>query len=491
MASLCLWGLLAVTAPSASGIGSPQNDQAAQVRPAQPRPTATPARAGSEQNSADPVDRPPAEPQESSIITKPQDPTRLVLPAAPLDEEAKFARFDKLGEPGLTSGFPGTADTLIRDLGGIRSWLADRDISFQIRDLTIGYLRLSDTGQPRNPERYQGQRTNFSSNTATGTVTIGLGRFGLTDTSLTASAVSYITTFRPNGGDTLRLRTLYLYHSALGGKLEMKAGYLDNIFEYAGLFTGGSPVLTSGLGGLIPVQGGLTADPIATPGANVTLHIKGGAYVKGGVQRSSSPYGRLAEVEANHSGFDIGVPGARLMTLGEVGWRRKATADEKQFWLRMGGIYNGSHYNRFDGRGTSHNQVFYVAGDRQLWRKEGAKPATGVYAGLSFFYAPAAVNIFAKNVEARLYATGLWSLRPSDTISFKANYNDFGNPAVRSARNSGLHANSQQLSLELDYSAHLHNGVYALPSVSYVIHPSYIGDYKPAWIFSLNLTTLY
>jgi hypothetical protein len=410
-------------------------------------------------------------------------------PAATPD--IKFKLFDSLGEKGMTSSFPGSADTILRDLGGFRSALAEQDIGFEMRNSTILIGSLTDTGQPRSPQRYNGQRLTMQSNSMAATLTFGLDRLGLGDTALSVGGIWYTTTFRPNSPSTLNLRALSVYHKALNGRLEIKAGYITNLFEYAGLFTGGSPVLASGVAGLIPIQAGLSAEPISTPAINVTVHGDRGFYVKGGVQRSVSPRGRISEVEEGRNGFRFSAPGAGALTIGEVGIQRPAGPDGKQMWLRAGGFTNNSDFQRFDGTGVDSNEVFYAAADFQLSQPDGRAPARGWYAGASAFGGRESVNLYTKSVEARVYGIGVIPSRPSDVLSAKVTWNKFGDPAVAQARAGGEYANEDQWTVNLNYSAHAANGVIIVPSLSYLDHPSFIGDFKPAVLASMTAFLLF
>ncbi len=179
-----------------------------------------------------------------------------------------------------------------------------------MRSANIFVAQLNDTGQPRRPQRYNGQRFTLQSSTNSMNLSWRADKLGLPNTTVTAGVVAFASSLRLNAPNTIRLRTLSVHQRPFVGKLEIKAGYLSNVYEYVGLFTSGGPVLAAGLGGLIPIQAGLSGDPVAAPGVNVTIHGQRGLYAKAGIQRSVSPFGRPFEIEATPGGFQFGAPGA-------------------------------------------------------------------------------------------------------------------------------------------------------------------------------------
>jgi carbohydrate-selective porin OprB len=399
--------------------------------------------------------------------------------------------FDSLAEPGVTTTFPGARDSLLGDLGGYRSALARENIGVSIRSSTVIMTGLKDTGQPRSPQLYNGQRFTLQNSGTVANFSWRMDKLNLPDTTLTVGGIAYFSSFDQNAPNNVSLRALSIHQRLFGGKVEVKAGYISNLYEFAGLFTGGSPVLATGLAGLVPIQAGMSGDPVSTPAINMTVNGTRGLYLKVGLQRSVSPRGRPYEVEHNRNGFRFGATGAGALTIAEVGVRRPATKDGHQIWLRAGAFTNSSDYTLFNGGGTASNQVVYGAADLQVAKVDPARPAAGFYVGGSAFWGDPSVNIFTQSYEARTYAIGVLPSRPRDTISLKLTYNKFS-PDARSARNrAGIYANKDQTNISLAYSAHVRSGAYFIPAFSYIRHPSFIGNFKDAVLLSSTFYFLF
>lgn len=413
-------------------------------------------------------------------------------PAAPLSateaEAAKFKRFDQLAEPGLTTLVPGSADSILRDVGGFRSWLAEHDIGLQARLTAVGVYNPLETGQPRNPQRYNGQRPTLQFQATNVIGTFGLGKIGLPNSRLIIGYNSQLTSFDPNGKNTVGVRNLAYYQSFSDGAIELKFGIMPNYYEFVGLFAGGSPILSSGLTGLIPIQAGLSADPVSTPTANMTFHFEKGAYVKLGLQRSTPPAGTNYELEQRRFGLAFTMKDAGPMAIAEIGVKRPSSKGGKQIWVRAGGMYNQSNYTRFDGRGTAANQTLYGAADFQVTQPDLARPGKGFYAGASAFWAPDSVNTMTQFYEGRVYQIAPFEARPLDSVAMRVGYTKYSSDAIHSNRLRGLEANNHQFSVTGSYTFHVTQGVYLTPAAAYLENPSFIGRFKDA----LNLSgTLY
>lgn len=404
------------------------------------------------------------------------------------DDAAKYRRFDALAEPGLTTSVPGSADSLLRDAGGVRSMLAEHDIGIQARLSMVGLYNPLDTGQPYAPQRYNGQRPTLQYQATNIVTTIGLDKFGLADAKLILGYNSQITTFRPNGQNTVGFRNIALYQSFADNKIELKLGIMPNYYEWVGFFVGGSPVLASGLTGLIPIQAGLSADPAATPAVNLTFHAKRGGYLKLGVQRSTAPAGTPYELDHNGPNVAFKMKDAGPLYIGEVGVKRPASKDGKQIWVRAGALYNDSNYTRFDGQGTAANKTVYGAADFQLTQPDRAQPSHGVYAGASVFWAPSNVNSMTQFYEGRVYHLGPFASRPLDSVALRVGYTKYSDDAQTANAAQQIYANDHQFSVTGSYTFHATHGLYLTPGVAYIKNPSFIGRFKDA----LNLSgTIY
>lgn len=392
----------------------------------------------------------------------------------------KFTHFDSLTEPGLTTSLPPQIDTILGDKGGLRSWLAERDMGVQLSTITIVADDLTSSGQPRSPQRYNGQRATLQQQTVVLTSTFGLASLGLPNAKFILSGLGLRTSFRPNGPSTGTIRTFAYYQNFLNGAIEVKAGWITNYLEFVGLFTGGSLTSSNGLSALIPIQVGLSADPVPTPSLNVTVNAKNDMYAKLGLQRSTSPRGTAYEVNNNDFGLRFSQSDAGMLKIAEFGLRRMASTENRYAWIRAGAIYNASDYKRFIGQGTSDNKAAYVAADVQITQRSQTMPSRGLYLGASVFAAPSDVNVYTRTVELRAFDVGLFDSRPMDTAALRVVYNRFSDQARRASESAGLFANSSQLQVIASYSARLGPGAYIIPAITYSNHPSFIGDFNQA-----------
>lgn len=404
----------------------------------------------------------------------------------------KYAYIDQFMEPGTTTTFPGSEDSLFQDAGGYRTWLADRGIAIRTVPSVSVVDNFLSSGQPRNPQRFNGQRPTLQLAAQNINLTWRMDQLGLPDTQLIVAVNNTFTSYNANGINSAYIRNLALYQKFFDGRLTVKAGITQNYYEYIGFYVGGSPILAAGIAGLLPIQAGLGADPSNVPVVNVTAYGSRGKYVRVGIQRSMSPEGINGEVRRRSGLFDIDITqhGTKPLYIGEVGVRRLSKPGERQIWLRAGGFYNETQYTRFDGRGTRSNAALYALADRQLTQPDPAAPAKGLYVGASAYWVRESVNPSTLSFEGRAFVVGPFASRPKDTAALRATWVKFSDDARRMNLAQGLHANKDQLTIAASYSARLYHGVYAVPALSYVNHPSFVGGYKPALIGALSLSVL-
>lgn len=401
-----------------------------------------------------------------------------------------FARFDALGEPGLSIMYPSSSDSFLGDKGGWRSKLADHDMSLTIRSTTVlNYDMLQNN--PNNPQAYAGQKPTVQSYSTYATLTSGLASWGLPNSKLILGGISFGSTWSASQGKTElrpKINKLAYYQSFNDKAVEIKAGYLVNYLEFIGVFTGGSPMLSTGLSSLVPIEVGLSADPAPAPTFKITLNGPDGLYYKGGVQRSSSPLGQ--EYQAGHDGglnLKWSARRAKPLYINEFGVNRQAgPGDQRMTWLRGGFIYNTSDYTRFDDGKYKDNYGVFALGDYQVYQPYAFAPYRGIMLGGSAFYADPDVNVISQYYEARLYTVGLFESRPNDGMTFNVNHSVYSSKARDSVAYRDINTPGGQLQATVSYTAHVMNGLYLSPNLSYIHHPAF-GDYNDALTVGLNL----
>jgi porin len=154
-------------------------------------------------------------------------------------------------------------------------------------------------------------------------------------------------------------------------------------------------------------------------------------------------------------------------------------------------MYNSSAFKstvvpdtRIDG-----NWGYYFLADRQIWQIDplpGGVSKRGIYAGFSAIYAPPDRNTISAYLEGRIYAMGLLSSRPDDTISLVATDTIFSHYLVDSAILKKQLAHSDTKSVTVSYSAHVTNGVYLSLGLGYINNPTSV-TYTPTTGHALNV----
>lgn len=402
---------------------------------------------------------------------------------------ADFARFDALGEPGLSIIYPPSSDSFLGDIGGWRSKLADHDMALEMRSTTVLNYDVLQRN-PNTPQVYAGQKPTVQSYSTYATFTAGLASMGLPNSKLSIGVISFGSTWSASQGETeLRPRfdKIAYYQSFADKTVEIKTGYMVNYLEFIGVFTGGSPMLTTGLSSLVPVEVGLSADPAPAPTFKVTVNGPDGLYYKGGVQRSSSPFGQ--EYQAGHDGglnLRWSARRAKPLYINEFGINRPSGPDQRSLWVRTGAIYNTSNYTRFDNGEYKDNYAAFLLGDYQIAQPYPDMPWRGVNIGASAFYADKDVNVISQYYEARLYSLGLFESRPLDGITFNLNHSVYSRVARNADSFAALNAAAGQWQTTVSYSAHLMKGLYLSPNLSLVHNPAF-GDYDDALTVGVNL----
>lgn len=398
-------------------------------------------------------------------------PTLQVQTNAPVDPKS-------LAIKGLNIGLPGPADTIDPDIGGARSELAKAGIGYIGMSLNNFYDNtLPHAFAPTHAQQlYNGQNFTASSQNFM-FVTYDLSRFGIPDGQIVVAAGESVYTWNAGGPSRFGLTMATFYQTFLDRTFELKLGYVHNGWEFAGTGVGGSLASSVfGPAGSIIYQGGFSNANVPTPGAILKYNIGAHFYDKATVQRSVSPDGQVAEVNANPAAVNWTVPNAGVLYLNEFGYQRDAAPSVPQMWIRAGAAYNTSNYNNKEIPGTraEGNSFYYLLADRQLWQSVPVRGSAGrgIYAGFSVMYAPPEFNTISQYYEGRLYGKGLFDRRPDDLISLVLTDTVFSKYSVYQAllKNQLTHTDSKAITVS--YSAHLAPGIYASLGLSYVDHPT-------------------
>ena len=405
-------------------------------------------------------------------------------------EVARFAKFDELRPQGQTSDLPGVYDNITADTGGYRTWLYERGLYWRGASVNAVIYDVAGGGGPNRPQRYSGQNfTALQSNDFRLSWKIGGSAEDITQINL--GLFTTVTNWRQTGPTIARISNLNFYTSFLDRTIELKAGVNGNISDYIGIFAGGNPILASGLGSTVPLSTGMSGGSGQTPTASIQFNGRKGFYARSGIQRSMVPGGMIEEAAGAGLGLKLNRDGARAMFIQEFGVRRASSPEGPQIWLRAGGTYNLTRYNRLDGQGRDRNWMVYALADYQFYQPDKRASYRGVYAGFSALFAPDAINAYKSTLEARVYALGMIPGRPSDQVTMTVGLNGFSRSGGRALAATGVETNRNQFSVGALYAYHAARGVYVSPSITYIRNPSFVGDFKPALNLSTSLTLMF
>lgn len=454
------------------------------VVPAHAQSTATtPA-----QSSSDPAPATGEPPVDQPVTT-----SRLPAPTA-APAEGAFERYNDLQLKGWDIVFPRVEDSIIADKFGIREALADHGIGlFGAINSSFQYDILQNDRGYAGPQLYNGQKLTRTISAFNVYGTYDLGKIGLSGGQLSSSfSVLSNSLRRVNGPHFARISRLNYYQELFNDAVEFKVGLIENSFEFFGSSVGGS-FATGNLGPLanIPYQIGVSYGGVAAPGVNVRFNFKSGFYDKIGIQRSLTPGGATAEVEANPSGFRFSPPGTRALIINEFGYRRPSAKSERSLWLRGGGIYNATRFRDYAGTGTRTNHAVFFATDAQATQPDQSRPYRGYYAGFTYNAAPSRQNLVNRYYEVRGYGLGVIESRPNDLASIVASYTGYSDVARRALAGPGATSYDATMSVIASYGYRLVPGLYLQPGLGVTVHPIYSPKFGTALNGYLSVSALF
>lgn len=461
---------------------------AAVLVPASAQAQTTPSR---DADAADPAQAsPPTAKAPSADTTSPTPPAAADDRSAAKQQAMRFMEFDKLKSQGQTTDFPGIGQTLTKDAGGVRSWLYDHDLYF--RGVSSNNLTkdVSGNGIDGGTQTYTGQKTTFTQNNEL-RLSWKIGGSGEDITQINVGGLFSIANWRQLGPSGARFSNLTLFSSFFNRTIEVKAGYNQNLSDFVGIFSGGNPILASGVAGSIPLSTGMSGGTALAPTFNVQINGKDGFYSKSAVQRSILPQGMSADAASAGAGLKFTRPGAKAMFIQEFGVRRASSPDSRQIWIRGGGSYNTTLYDRLDGAGQERNWSAYILADYQVYQPDKTAAYKGVYAGVSALFAKDAVNVYKRSLEGRVYMLGLIPGRPADQVTVTMGLNSFSRVGAQAVEAAGGISHKSQFSVGTLYAFHALDGLFISPSVTYIRNPSFVGEFKPAINLATSVTVLF
>lgn len=296
----------------------------------------------------------------------------------------------------------------------------------------IGLMRFGDTDFTYNTltppvangkQTYTGQRPTWKTSHYF-FASWDLRQLGVHGGQLYAIGALQKISWNAGGPNAFQFGALAYYQQLFKDHLEVVGGYIDNDLNYVGTIVGGQASSSAlGVYASLPFEVGMSYLPMTTPAINLKANYEKFWYTRVGFQRSMDPNGGPVNSRRDSVGLRFIPKGDKLLTIGEQGYRRPASASKMETWLRFGGMYNTTHFNDLKRGGKCNdNYMGYVLYDRQLWKPDRSMPFRGLYAGGSAMYAPPKQNPYTQYYELRLYTMGLFASRPSDMITVVASH---------------------------------------------------------------------
>jgi len=342
---------------------------------------------------------------------------------------------------------------------------------------------------PADQQKYVGERE-FAGLMTNWTLTWDLRQLHLEHAQLYVCGVWNWVSWKPAGPSSTQIYGLYLYKSFADALVEVKAGYIGNNLEVIGLTVGGSTATgAQGVYAVLPYELGLSYFPMTAPSLNVRLRGPRHTYFKVVEQRSLDPRGGPTEVARNRSGLRFDPKGDQLLSLGEAGYWRAASAAGRETWLRAGCMYNSTAYASLDtGKKESGNTAAFALVDHQLRQPDALHPERGLYLGGTAMMADSRFNAYDRYYELRLYQKAPFRRRPSDMASLVASYTHHSQYLTDTLAAAGQTVWRHSASLTGSYSLRVHPGQYLSIGLSYLYGPTITPRAWDALVFAVSYT---
>jgi len=401
--------------------------------------------------------------------------------------------YDQDRERGIETPLSTTCDSVSPGMGGLREkmyengWLLQGGIS---SGLTYDLLHPDSSV----PQSYTGQRATYAQS-ALAILTYDLSRVGFSkDSQFIISGLWDETSYLGSGIRSAYVGELAIEQEFDNHQIRIKYGFQTPSNSFYG-FTLGTTVASSALGpassmfyelGVPSVKPAPTFDiRLYTPDMRFYNHFA--------VTRSMSPQGFQADSQANSSGLDFSVPGARALYIDEAGYRITSAANQRAFWLRAGAVYNTSDYFDYGvGKSTYGNKGFYVAITRQFTQPDQFYTYRGIYADVKVDFADASKNPFSRDVAATLYSLGPFDSRPYDMISIGYTHQwisqktqQYINLVTTETAITGSNTFS------LSYAFHVARGIYWTNSLAYTTQPVLFPSHAAALLLTTGATVVF
>ena len=381
---------------------------------------------------------------------------------------------------------PSTCESLIGDIGGFRSALADRGWGAQLSWNPMVMYDLK--GQSADPQQYAGQNFTWSQNMSLN-VTYDLSRIGFSkDAQFTFSPQWATSNYHDSYPELHNIAVLAVNQPLLNGQLELQYGFYPLIRQFYGMVLGGnSSSAALGPTSVIPVQVGISLNAPTPTFTAIVRDSDKKFYNNFAVSRSMSPAGHLDDVEQNPSGLKWHVDGANPILVNEFGFKQAAGESQRSLWFRAGAIYNTSHYQYFDQPGdSSSNYAFYVANTMQLTQPKKGLPL-GLYLDVKADYAPDDRNAYTSDFQVTFFDIGLFPGREQDMTSLGYTRSFISKKFRDYVGEAGMEAPQSINAISLSHALRVTKGIYWINGITWQDNPTLVPKHESAVLWQSSM----
>lgn len=292
-----------------------------------------------------------------------------------------------------------------------------------------------------------------------------------TGTNLSKKIDNQFTVSQIWGSEIVRLCELYALETLFDKRLVMKAGRLcaGNDFLSSPLYW---QYVNNGFDGN-PVSIFFNIPFTAYPNATWGIYVEGKPWKR--LSTKFGVYNANSKIQKNKY---HGVNFTFASTNGVV-WITEWCAlvnQEKEDHGMPGNYKVGFYYltgsrNKFSGGSEKGDPGLYFLFDQMLYRQGDEGSDQGLTSFVSVILQPKNRNLFPFFVNGGLLYKGLIPGRPKDTAAFGFIYGKYSSDLAHAQEKSGLHGQSAEAVLELNYWIQLNPWFYITPDFQYIIRP--------------------
>ena len=410
--------------------------------------------------------------------------------SAPSQQDVRS--IEDLNLVGAETAMPPFAESPIDVDSGFRQGLFRKGIALRGVLVNQYVQNVLHAPVPADQQAYAGERE-YGGVMTNWTLTSDLRQLNLRHAQLYICGVWNWVSWNPAGPKSFQIYGAYLYKAFANRQVEIKAGYIGNNLEVIGLTVGGSTATgAQGVYAVLPYELGLSYFPLTAPSLNVRIGGPQHTYIKAVAQRSLDPEGGPTEVARNHTGFRFDPKGDKLLTFGEAGYQRTASATAHDTWFRAGYMRNSTPSTDLaTGKKRSGNSSAFVLMDYQLRKPEPLHAERGLYLGGTAMTADSHFNPYDRYYEARLYQKAPFRPRPMDMASIVASYTGHSSYLTDSLKAAGKSVWCSSASLTGSYSLRVRSGQYLTVGLSYIHGPAITPRANDPLTFAANYAVFF